>query len=122
MEETAPKKTPLDILKSFSPATGIGFALLVLFLVFCNIDAYAVRWWLMLPLAAAGSGLLFWRRQRAQGVEARLCAIGIGLFLALVVLRDIGLSRKLAGLLDKVNQYKSEVNQFTSEINRFFGR
>ncbi|HAL92671.1 MAG TPA: hypothetical protein DCM68_06570 [Verrucomicrobia bacterium] len=122
MEETAPKQTVWDALKAFSPATGLGFVLLVLFLVFCNIDTTAVRWWLMLPLAAAGCALLLWRRKRAAGIEARLCAIGIGLFLALVVLRDIGLSRKLAELLDTVEQYKTEVGQMTSEINRFFGR
>ena len=120
MEETAPKKPLLATLKTFSPATALGLLALVLFTVFCNIDTTAVRWWLMLPLAAAGGGLFFWRRTRATGLEARLCALGLALLLALVVLRDIGLSRKLAGLLDTMEQYKSQINKASTALDRFF--
>lgn len=121
MEETTPKKTALDILRSLPLATIAGLALVVLFLVFCKIDDYAVRWRIMLPLAVAAGGILFWRRKRAAGLEAKLCALGLGLLLVLFLLRDIGLSNKLAGLLDKVNQYKTQVNQMGAEFNRFFG-
>ena len=120
MEEIAPKKPLLDTLKTFSPATVLGLLALVLFAVFCNIDTTAVRWWLMLPLAAAGGGLLLWRRTRAAGLEARLCSLGCALLLALVVLRDIGLSRKLAGLLDTMEQYKSQINKASTALDRFF--
>ncbi len=122
MEEPAAKKTVWATLRSFSPATCLGLAALLLFLVFCNIDTVAVRWWLMLPLAAAGCGLFQWRRTRAApGLETRICAIGFYLLFALFLLRDIGLSNKLADLLDTVNNYKSQVDQATSEISRFFG-
>lgn len=120
MDETAPKKTVWTVLATFSPATYLGWILLILFLVFCQIDAYAVRWWLMLPLAAIGCALLLWRRKRAAGLEARLCTLGFGLLFALFLLRDIGLSRKLADLLDTVNGYKTQVDQAASEISRFF--
>ena len=120
MEETVPKKTVWTALKAFSPATGLGFVLFVVFLVCCQIDTCAIRWWLMLPIAALGGGLLLWRRRRAAGVESRLCTALLCLLFALVVLRDVALSRKLAGLFDKVNSYKTQFNQATSEIGHLF--
>ena len=120
MEEIAPKKPLLDTLKTFSPATALGLLALVLFGVFCTIDTTAVRWWLMLPLAAAGCALFLWRRTRAAGLEARLCSLGVALLLALVVLRDIGLSRKLAELLDTLEQYQTQIDEATTAIDRFF--
>ncbi len=120
MEETAPGKNIWTTLASFSPATGLGWVLLVLFIVFCRIDAYVIRWWLMLPLAAAAAGLFLWRRKRASIVESRLRTLGLCLLLAFVVLRDVGLSRKLAELFDKMQSYKTQVDQATSEIHRFF--
>ena len=103
-------------------ATLAGLALTALFLVFCKIDTYVVRWWLMLPLAAAAGGLLLWRRTRAPPVESRICSVGLCLLLALFLLRDIGMSKKLATLLDTVDKYKTQVDQATRAINRFFDR
>ena len=103
-------------------ATLAGLALTALFLVFCKIDTYVVRWWLMLPLAAAAGGLLLWRRTRAPPVESRICSVGLCLLLALFLLRDIGMSKKLATLLDTVDKYKTQVDQTTRAINRFFDR
>ena len=120
MEENAPKKTVWTVLWSVSLATYLGWIALVLFLFFCRIDAYAIRWWLMLPLAAAAAGLFLWRRKRAPAAEARCCTLGLCLLLALVVLRDVGLSRKLAELYDKMQSYKTQVDQATSEIRHFF--
>ena len=120
MDEPAPKPTALDRLKAFSPATGVALACLLAFLVCCQIDAYAVRWWLMLPLAAIGGARFGHRRRRAAGAEAKICTAGLVLLLALVVLRDIGLSRKLAELFDKMQHYKSQVDEATSEFRRFF--
>ena len=121
MEENVPKKTVWSVIQSVSLATYLGWIALVLFLFFCRIDAYAIRWWLMLPLAAAAAGLFLWRRKRAPAAEARCCTLGLCLLLALVVLRDIGLSRKLAELFDKVAAYKTQIDQAAGEISRFFG-
>ena len=122
--ETAPAPAPQNnvwtVLKSVAPATWLGAACTVAFLVFCQFDNTVIRWWLMLPLAALGSALLLWRRKRAPAGEARVCAVLLGLLLALVVLRDIGLSRKLAGLFDKIEGYKTQFHQATSEFQRFF--
>ena len=120
MEETTSKNNVFAALKAFSPATGLGLLATILFLAFCRIDAYVVRWWLMLPLAAAGCGLFLWRRKRGSAAESRVCILGLRLLLALVVLRDVGLSRKLAGLFDTVSGYQSQVDRANAEINRFF--
>ena len=125
MEAPRPPSAPRSRwswIRSIPLATLAGLALVVLFLVFCKIDDYAVRWRIMLPIAAAAAGLLLWRRKRAPGLESWACTAGLCLLAALFLLRDIGMSGKLADLLDKVNQYKTGVNQMTTEINRFFGR
>lgn len=103
-------------------ATIAGFVLIGLFLYFCKIDNYAVRWRLMLPLAAVAGGLLFWRRQRGTGLESWICTSGLCILVALFLLRDIGMSNKLADLLDKMNSYKAQVDQASRELNHFFGR
>lgn len=120
MEEPAPKTPIWAALRSWSPATFLGLAALVAFLVGCQIDAWAVRWWLMLPLAAIGGVLFGHRRRRAAALEAKICTAGLALMLALVVLRDIGLSRKLAGLFDQMQHYKSQVDDASREFQRFF--
>lgn len=119
MEEIPPKKTIWNTLKIISPATYFGLVLVVLFLIFCKIDDYAVRWQIMLPLAAVAGGLLYWRRKYAPILESRICTVGLCILVALFLLRDIGMSNKLAELLDKVNQCTTEVNQFSTELNRF---
>ena len=126
--ETTPPPAPAPvpqnriwlILKAMPWITVLGGLATVAFLVLCQYDSTVIRWRLMLPLAAAGGALLLWRRRRAPVWEARLCTLLLGLLLALVVLRDIGLSRKLAELYDKVEGYKTQVHQATSEISRFF--
>ena len=120
MEAIPPKKTRLAALKTVSPATWLGALATLAFLVLCQFDNTVIRWWLMLPLAIAGGALLLWRRRRALGSEARACTLLLGLLLALVVLRDIGLSRKLAELYDKMNQYKTQVNELSGALDRFF--
>ena len=118
--DPAPQKTVWTVLTSVAPVTWLGAAGVVAFLVFCQFDNTVIRWWLMLPLAAAAAALLLWRRPHAPAGEARVCAVLLGLLLALVVLRDIGLSRKLAELFDKIESYKTQFHQATSEFQRFF--
>ncbi len=109
-----------NAVRPFAPATWAGLAALGLFFICLNIDTCAVRWWFMLPLAAAG-GMLLWRRRRSAGrLEARICTAALVLLLALVVLRDIGLSRKLAGLFDQLDHCKSQVDEAYRALGRFF--
>ena len=127
MEEipTTPPVAPRSVwswIRSIPLVTLAGLALVVLFLVFCKIDDYAVRWRIMLPLAAAAGGLLLWRRKRAPRLESWVCTAGLCLLAALFLLRDIGMSKKLATLLDTVDKYKTQVDQATRAINRFFDR
>jgi hypothetical protein len=92
----------------------------VLFAVFTQIETCVVRWWLMLPIAAAGCGLLEGRRRSATGLEARVCTIGFWFLAAFLLLRDVGLSRKLAELFDKMKELNNQMGQMGLELNRFF--
>ena len=116
----APAPGLLQAIRTFSPATFAGFALLVLFAVFTRIDTCVIRWWLMLPIAAAGCGLLEWRRRGATGLEARVCRAGFWLLIAFFLLRDIGLSGKLAELFDKMAEFNRNLNEVGVDLNRFF--
>ena len=121
MEEPAPQKTVWTRLKAVPLATVLGAALTVAFYVLCRYDNTAIRWWLMLPIATLGGGLLLWRRKRAPGAESQFCTVFLCLLLALLVLRDIGLSRKLAGLFDQMQHYKAQVNGVSDALDHFFG-
>ena len=116
----APQNRIRPILRAIPWATVLGGLATVAFLVLCQHDNTVIRWRLMLPLAAAGGTLLLWRRRRAPVWEARICTLTLCVLLALVVLRDVGLSRKLAELYDKMQSYKTQVDQATSEIRHFF--
>jgi len=125
MEEIPATANPRSVwnkIRSLPLATLAGFVLIGLFLYFCKIDEYAVRWRLMLPLAAVAGGILYWQRKSVSGIESWICTAGLCILVALFLLRDIGMSNKLAELLDKMTQYKSQVNQMSSELNHFFGR
>lgn len=122
IQQAEKPRTAWDRIRSVPLATLVGFALIALFLFFCRIDNYAVRWRIMLPIAAASGGLLYWRYKRAPIVESRVCAAGLCILVALFLLRDVGMSKKLAELLDKVNKVTTQINQMGSEFNRFFGR
>lgn len=117
---SVPEPALIETIQKFSPVTFAGLALLVLFVVFTRIETCVVRWWLMLPIAAAGCGLLEWRRRSAAGLEARLCLAGFWLLFAFFLLRDIGLSRQLAQLFDKVAEFNRNVGGMGIELNRFF--
>ena len=122
--ETAPAPVPSKsvwtLLKAIPWLTLLGAGATLAFLILCRYDNTVIRWQLMLPLAAVGGALLLWRRRRAPVWEAWVCTLTLGLLFALLVLRDVGLSRKLAELYDKIEGYKSQYHQATSEIRRFF--
>ena len=115
-----PSKSVWTLLKAIPWLTLLGAGATLAFLILCRYDNTVIRWQLMLPLAAVGAGLLVWRRKRAPVWEARVCTLLLAVLFALVVLRDVGLSRKLAELYDKIESYKSQYHQATSEIRRFF--
>ena len=119
-EAPAPEPALRDTLKTFSPATFAGLVLLVSFAVLTQVETCVVRCWLMLPLAAAGCGLLEWRRRGAIGLEARVCRAGFWLLIAFFLLRDIGLSSKLAELFDKMAEFNRSLNEVGVDLNRFF--
>ena len=119
-EAPAPAPARLDTLKTFSPVTFAGLALLVIFAVFTQIETCVVRWWLMLPIAATGCGLLEWRRRNATGLEARVCRAGFWLLVAFFLLRDIVLSSKLDELFYKMSEFNRNLNEVGVDLNRLF--
>ena len=115
-----PPKTVWTLLRASPWRTLLGVLATLAFLILCRCDNTVIRWPRMLPLAAVGAGLLVWRRKRAPVWEARTCTLLLAVLFALVVLRDVGLSRKLAELFDKMAGYKAQVDQANSELHRIF--
>ncbi len=73
-----------------------------LFILFLFFTSMTVKWWLMLPLAAASFFLFRMRRKEAAGLEKTLCDWGYWIVLVGFFLRDICLSSRLAGMYDKI--------------------
>jgi len=126
MNETTPSASPAParsawgIIKSISPVTIVGLALILVFLYYLSVDTYVIRWQLMIPLAAAGCGLFLIQRRRTTGAESRICLVGFWLMLVLFLVRDIALSKELANLFDTVNHYKGQAGEFNNAMNDFF--
>jgi hypothetical protein len=94
----------------FRPLTWAGLGLGVVFLVLCWFDNTAIRWWLMLPIAGAGSAILLRQVKHTAGLERKVCLYGLCALLGLFVLRDLRMSQKLADLYDRM-----------TEVNRTMG-
>ncbi len=109
-----------DIIKSRSPVTIAGLALILAFLYCLSVDTYVVRWRLMIPLAGAGCGLFLMQRQRTTGAESRICLVGFWLMLSLFLVRDATLSKELANLFDTVNHYKGQAGELNNALDDFF--
>jgi hypothetical protein len=82
------------------------------------VDRFAIRWWLMLPLAAASAALLFGSWKATGGLERRVCAGALGLLLFLVLARDIRMSQRLAGLYDRYAEIPSKTKQGARDLGR----
>lgn len=89
--------------QSISVFTWVGAAIAVLFLIAMGIDAFNLRWWIMLPLGAAGHIVLAkeWMTiGDRKSMNARICA---GAFIAIalmLVYRDARLSEALLSLVE----------------------
>jgi hypothetical protein len=109
-----------EAIKTFSPVTIAGLALILLFLYCLSVDTYVVRWWLMMPIASAGCGLFLIQRRRTTGAESRICLVGFWLMLILFLVRDAALSKELADLFDTVNYYKGSADVFNNAMEDIF--
>ena len=104
------KSSPLmETIKAFNLTTFAGIALLLIFGFCMMFTTLYVRWWLMIPLAAAGAWLLHNRHQDATGLEKQVCRYGFWLFLVFLLFRDIVLSHKMAGLIDNLKDMSSAI-------------
>jgi hypothetical protein len=86
-------------MRNLSTLTWAGIALTIVFIIFLLYGGTNLRWWIMLPLAAAGLWLLHAGRQRAMTEanepEIKLTLYLMILILVLLILRDIDLSSSL---------------------------
>lgn len=107
--------------RSIGPLTWLGLGLAFLFLVFMPFDALNLRWWIMLPLAIAAVVILWFQWASARGekrFEAKVCLGGLIAILALILLRDIMLSRSLLEIYDTTSALDSTLD----EVNRALGK
>lgn len=84
----------LEAVKKFQALVFVGIgceAVFILLMFFVE----RFDWWLMLPLGIGG-GFCFWRSlKKAQGLERKVCLVGLALACALLLFRDIELSYRL---------------------------
>ena len=98
------------ILKSVRPVTWIGLALALVFLVGLFVTTVSVRWWIMLPVGAAGLYILWKQRSTAsdqKGYEAKLCLVAGVVLLGMLIWRDAWMSRAFARMHDWGAQVRS---------------
>lgn len=93
----------MEHIKSFDPLTLVAAGLALAFLIFCFIDTLAIRWWVMIPVAAGSFFCARNRMQSAEGVELLVCKISMWSALGLFILRDMYMSSKFAELYDAIN-------------------
>jgi len=91
-----------------SPLTLTASGLTLLFVIFMFVTGVMVRWWVMLPMGFAAFFLFWLRRDQAEGLERKVCAVGYWSVLALLVLRDACLSSRLAGIYGAVENAVGE--------------
>jgi hypothetical protein len=70
----------------------------------------------MLPLAVGSAATLRWRARAATGVERTVCIGGFWAVIALFLLRDIGLSRRLAELFEKMQHLHKNFKDFVTGL------
>ncbi len=87
-------------IKKMSPSTLVGVGLIILFFIFCFIADLAIRWWIMVPIAAISVYLLYNNQKKTVGLERKFCIYGIWIIISLFILRDIVMSYKMASLID----------------------
>lgn len=93
--------------KSFGLLTQAGVICALVFIVFQFIPTLNVRWWLMLPLAVAGLGLLIRPLTGAAGMERLAATVAFYALLALFLWRDAQLSSDLSNVRAAFEQWKT---------------
>ena len=95
--------------KSFAFLTQVGVICAILFILFQFIGTLNVRWWLMLPLAVAGLGLLLRPLTRATGMERLVAMVAFYALLAFFLWRDAQFSHALAASHDAIARWKDAI-------------
>ncbi len=93
--------------KSFGLLTQAGAICAAVFIILQFIPTLNVRWWLMLPLAVAGAGLLIRPLTGAAGTERLVAIIAFYALLAFFLWRDAQLSSDLSNVRAAFEQWKT---------------
>ena len=101
----------VEVVKKFNLLTQIGLGLTILFLIFCAIKTFAIRWWLMTPIAAAGVWLLNNQRNNTQDLENKVCVYSLIALIVLFVVRDCVMASYLSDIIDNISKMASEVGK-----------
>ncbi len=108
-------------IRSIRPLTWSGLVLALAFFICMFIDTVNIRWWVMLPLGAAGI-LLLWKQWKStpedKDFELKVTFIGLIALIALVLLRDAWLSSSLADIYDKARETGGVLKEFEDLIGR----
>jgi len=94
----ATKDKIIGDVKKFNTISLAGLGMLIAFVLFMLIDAFNLRWWIMLPLAAGSGFLLYRQNAETKGFEKKVCYYGMIVLMVFVVGRDIGLTSRLQSL------------------------
>lgn len=95
--------------RSIHMKTWAGVALTLVYFFFVYFEQLNYRWWVMLPLGAAGLYVLgsqwFWSADR-KGVDARVCLVAFVVLALLVIYRDALLSEMMLDRMEAVKGIK----------------
>jgi hypothetical protein len=107
--------------RGIRPLTWLGIVVALAFFVCMFIDTVNIRWWIMLPLGAAGT-LLLWKQWKStpeeKDLEMKVTFFGLMALIALVLLRDAWLSSSLANIYDAALQSGEVLQEFQDLIGR----
>lgn len=98
--------------KEIKPLVWTGIALTFVFVVFMFIQGMNYRWWIMLPVGAAGLytlGRQWYIATDKSGINATLCLVYLILLLLLMIYRDARMSNSLLQLNKPINEMREMI-------------
>jgi len=84
----------IETVKAFQLKTTVALVLSLLMILF-TFTWVNLEWAIMLPMGAAAAYLLYRQREETEGLEHHFCRYGFYVVLAVLLLRDIGLTQDL---------------------------
>ncbi|MBN1550633.1 hypothetical protein JW979_04150 [bacterium] len=96
----------------FNPLTFVAAGIAFLFFIMVFIPPITIRWWIMLPFAAASIILFHMRKKDASGLELTVSRVGFWFVIVMFLIRDMWLSSKVASIADGFNAIVNGMRAF----------